>query len=326
MKRLRVALVFGRFGGAYGRIALNGALAMDPEAYRHTVVAREAGRLATHAHAAGIEVIVGGDLSGYDVVHTHGGTRARVAAARAGVPRIVHTWYQIGQPSLERRAARHTDVFLTAGTATADRALRLGLTTPDRIRMIWPAVDLSVPPGGRTRARHLLDLPIGARVVGAVGRIGRAQRPDVFARAIARLPADVYGVWAGAGAHRPAERVRWLGYREDTAELLPGFDVLAMTGRHDGVPCVVVEATAAGVPLAGYVPELIRAGETGLLTAPGNAVQLAEAIALLLDDPVAARRLVAGARERIGDRCQPRSVAAVLDGIYRDETARIRSF
>jgi len=162
----------------------------------------------------------------------------------------------------------------------------------------------------------------------------------VFARAIARLPANVYGVWAdgdgGPAARMPGrlrrrlterlggERLLWLGRRDDIADLLPGFDVLAMTGRHEGVPYAAVEAAAAGVPLVGTVapngPDIIRAGETGLLTAPGDPGQLAGAVGHLLDNPAEARRMSRAALDRVADRCDPRSLALTLDLVYRDSS------
>jgi glycosyltransferase involved in cell wall biosynthesis len=159
----------------------------------------------------------------------------------------------------------------------------------------------------------------------------------VFARAIARLPSNVYGVWAdgdgGPAARLPGrlgqrftehiggERLIWLGRRDDVADLLPGFDVLAMTGRHEGVPYAAVQAAAAGVPLVGTVapsgPDIIRAGETGLLTAPGDPAQLADAIMYLLDNPAEARRMSRAALKRVADRCSPRSLSVTLDEVYR---------
>jgi glycosyltransferase involved in cell wall biosynthesis len=165
----------------------------------------------------------------------------------------------------------------------------------------------------------------------------------VFARAIARLPDRVYGVWAdgdgGPVARLPGrvgrafterlggERLMWLGRRDDIADLLPGFDVLAMTGRHEGVPQVAVEAAAAGVPLVGTAapsgPDIIRAGETGLLTAPGNPAQLADAIGYLLDNPAEARRMSRAALKRVADRCDPRSLSVTLDLVYRGSSPAV---
>jgi glycosyltransferase involved in cell wall biosynthesis len=349
MTRLRVALVLDRFEGGPARAALTAALALDAETYAHTVVTAEAGGLDTWAEESGVEVVrAAGPRAleqalngGYDIVHTHEGTAGRLAAARVGVPRVVHTWYSPPPPTLaERRAARHTDVFLAVGARTASRALRLGLAAPERLRAIWPAVDLPNLASTRTRARRILGLPLGAQVVGGIGPAHGTRRPDVFARAIARLPGGVYGVWAdgdgGPAARLPGrlsrrlterlggERLMWLGRRDDIADLLPGFDVLVMTGRHEGVPYAAVEAAAAGVPLVATVapsgPDIILAGETGLLTAPGDPGQLANAVAYLLDNPAEARRMSRAALTRVADRCSPRSLSVILDAVYRESS------
>lgn len=335
-----------RFEGGPARAALTTALALDRRDFTHTIVTGGAGALDRWAEDSGVPVVrargaqaLTGALAhgAYDVVHTHGGTAGRLAAARAGMPRVVHTWYS--PPSgtaAERRAARHTDVFLAVGARTASRALRLGLVSPQRLRTVWPAVALPDRAGTRTRARRLLGLPLGAQVVGGVGPARGAGRPDVFARAIARLPAGIHGVWADGdggpagrlpghltrrlGVRLGGERLLWLGRREDLPDLLPGFDVLAMTGRHEGVPYVAVEAAAAGVPLVGTVapsgPDIIRAGDTGLLTAPGDPGQLADAIEYLLDNPAEARRMSRAAFTRVAERCDPEALSGVLEEIY----------
>jgi glycosyltransferase involved in cell wall biosynthesis len=349
LTRLRVALVLDRFEGGPARAALTAALALDPEAYDRTVItpagldARTGESGVALVRVRGRQALAEAVRAGaYDVVHTHEGTAGRLAAGRAGVPRVVHTWYSPPAPTIaERRAARCTDAFLAVGARTAARALRLGLASPERLRAIWPAVDLPNLAGTRTRARRLLGLPLGAQVVGGIGPAHGARRPDVFARAIARLPSNVYGVWAdgdgGPAARLPGqlsrrlterlggERLMWLGRRDDIAELLPGFDVLVMTGRHEGVPYAAVEAAAAGVPLVGTVapsgPDIIRTGETGLLTAPGDPGQLADAVAYLLDNPAEARRMSRAALTRVADRCSPKTLSVTLDGIYRGSSS-----
>ncbi|MFC5179920.1 glycosyltransferase [Actinomadura harenae] len=411
-RKLRVATVITRFNGGAGNVALNGALALDPDRYERAVITggvgmdsaaadgsdgsgngsgldvlhgaaavanAAAGDLTPRAYEAGMEITQVRPLvpqisprddraalrtlttvlaeGRYDVVHTHsakGGVIGRIAAARAGVPRIVHTWH--GFPfnefqsrlrrsvyvRLERAAAKHTDAFLAIGSETVTTALRLGLATPDRVRLSWPAVDVSAfeaaaSSGARARARRRLDLPLGVKVVGSIGRLQFQKGPEIFVRALAELPGDVFGLWIGGGPMAPelerlterlglTERMRWLGHRDDVPELLPAFDAMAMASRWEGLPCVLVEAIAAGIPLvATAVPsnqDLVLAGETGMLVPPQDPHGLAVAVATLLDEPVAAARMAERARARVGDWFSPAYLGTVLDETYRGVSRR----
>jgi glycosyltransferase involved in cell wall biosynthesis len=122
------------------------------------------------------------------------------------------------------------------------------------------------------------------------------------------------------------ERMRWLGHRDDVAEVLPAFDLMAMPSRWEGLPCVLVEAIGAGIPLvATAVPsnqDLVLAGETGMLVPPEDPEQLAAAIGALLDDPAAAARMAERARGRIGDWFSPAHLGTVLDETYRGSSKR----
>jgi glycosyltransferase involved in cell wall biosynthesis len=372
--------------GDYERAIVTGAVGIDNAAsesaadvlYGEEAVANAAaGDMTPQAHAAGMEIVQvrplvpqispRDDLAAlktltrvlaegrYDVVHTHsakGGVIGRVAAARAGVPRIVHTWH--GFPfnefqswarrrayiRLERIAAKHTDAFLAIGSETITTALRLGLATPERVRLSWPAVDIdayATAPGSRAQARRRLDLPLGVKVVGSIGRLTFQKGPEIFARALARLPDDVFGLWVGGGAMADElarltaklgieERMRWLGHRDDVADVLPAFDVMAMSSRWEGLPCVLVEAIGAGIPIvATAVPsnqDLVLAGETGMLVPPADPEGLAGAISYLLDNPAMAARMAERARDRVGDWFSPAYLGGVLDDTYRGNSQR----
>lgn len=285
---------------------------------------------------------------GFDVVHTHsakGGVLGRLAAARAGTKRIVHTWH--GFPfhdfmpawrravyvRIERHCAKHTDAFLAVGAQVAVEAMRRKMGSPDRIRTIPPAVErVTYPPGSREQARALLDLPVGVRIVGTVGRVSYQKAPEHFVEAMARQPADVYGVWVGGGEDLDkmkalsqrlglGDRLRWLGHRDDVARLLPAFEVFAMASRYEGLPCVVLEAVAAGVPVVATsvnaLSDVIVPGETGLLVPPQRPAELAAAITYLLDHPSEGRRMAEAAGRRIGHEYEPAALATVLDQVYR---------
>ena len=238
---------------------------------------------------------------------------------------------------LERRSPGAPTPSSRSGRGRPRRALRLGLAGPERIRICRPVVELGEEPGqGRwARARRRLDLPLGVRVVGAVGRLTRQKGPDVFVRALALLPGDVHGLWVGDGPLGDrlarltrrlglADRVRWLGHRDDVAELLPGFDVLAVPSRWAGLPVALLEGVAAGIPVVASavssLDEVVLPRETGLLVAPGDPAELAKALAWMLDRPEIAREMALNARNLVGsqERYSLPRLGAVLAATYRD--------
>ena len=90
-------------------------------------------------------------------------------------------------------------------------------------------------------------------------------------------------------------------YRQATVFVLPS--VITSNGDRDGIPNVLVEAAAVGLPIVSTdvsgIPELIRHRETGLVVPPRNVSALAEALTELLDDAPLCERLRLAAREYI---------------------------
>jgi len=289
----------------------------------------------------------------YDVVHTHSakaGAVGRLAAVRAGTPRVVHTlhgfpfhefqaWWRRGSyVRIERWLGQRTHALLAVGGAVAAEAVRRGLAAPERIRTIPPAVQSGGAVSGtaaRGLARRRLGLPAGIRLVGTVGRIDYQKAPEQWIDALAAVGDDVWGVWIGDGPLRAdllararrrgiAERFRLLGYRDDVAELLPALDVFALASRYEGLPCAIVEAMGAGVPVVATavnaVPDLVVPGETGLLVPADRPHLLGRAIGYLLDEPARAQRMAAQALRQLGDRFAPHTLGVVLDDTYRGRT------
>jgi glycosyltransferase involved in cell wall biosynthesis len=147
--------------------------------------------------------------------------------------------------------------------------------------------------------------------------VGRLKAPKDFltlVRALGRLePASFEAVIVGEGPDRPlledeirglglTDRVRLAGERHDIPELLAASDIFALASSSEGMPVSVLEAMAAGLPVVasrvGGLPEQVVHGETGVLAAPGDPEDLAEALARLVADGELRRRLGAAGRAR----------------------------
>jgi glycosyltransferase involved in cell wall biosynthesis len=376
--QLEVAQIVTRFIAGAGGVALRGVLPLDADRYRITIITGQGGPLTDRAEAAGMRVVIEPSLvaplspsddpralrrltelcrsGGYDVVHTHSakaGALGRLAAHRAGVPWIVHTYHgfpfhEFQNPlrkatyiAIERRLARITDTVLAIGSGVATEALRRGLATPCNLRTIAPVVEaVTIPRTAESRAvaRAELGIDDGTALIGTVGRIDYQKAPEHLIAAVAGLRhADAKAVWIGSGPgereataliHRAglSDRFVLLGERSDVARLLPAFDVFAMASRYEGLPCAVVEAMRCGIPVVATavnsVPDLVVPGETGVLVPPGRPGLLADAIDDLLDDRAKADRLAAAGRVAAGRTFDADGLAQVLDQVYSAHASR----
>lgn len=95
------------------------------------------------------------------------------------------------------------------------------------------------------------------------------------------------------------ERVRVIGYVEDTAGFLSALDIFIMPSLSEGQPLALLEAAANGRCIVatdvGGIPEIIANGVSGIIVSAGDADALADAVALLAADPDRRRGLAAGA-------------------------------
>jgi glycosyltransferase involved in cell wall biosynthesis len=296
-------------------------------------------------------------LKGFDVVHTHSskaGALGRQAAHRLEIGRIVHTFH--GFPfhqfqswprrsayiHIERSVGRFTDVFLAVGPAVAAEAITRRIAPPERVRTIGVglAKALNAPgPLDRAEARRILGVPPGMRVVGTVGRLAFQKAPEDFVHALAGLRrSNVFGVWIGDGPLRAkterlvqklglSGQMLFTGNRTDVEALLPGMDVFAMASRYEGLPCAIVEAMSAGLPVVATtvnaVPDVVIAGETGLLAPPEAPDLLGRAIGHLLDNPAYAARLGAAGRDQLGAQLSADALGAVLGEAYLGRDADV---
>lgn len=151
-------------------------------------------------------------------------------------------------------------------------------------------------------------------LIGWVGRLDRKKRVEDFIRAAALVHAECadarFVVVGGPDAFMPeyADELRalaeelglgacliWTGDRPDVARLLSGLDVLAWLSRGEGMPHVISEAGAAGLPVVATrdngTLQQIRHAETGLFVPHEDPVAVAHALLLLIHDAQLRARL-----------------------------------
>jgi len=148
------------------------------------------------------------------------------------------------------------------------------------------------------------------KIILALGRLHENKAFDVLIKAMPAIPGAQ--LWlAGEGPLRAeleqlardlgvADRVRFLGWREDVASLMASADLFVCPSRHEPLGNVVIEAWAHGVPVVAAASEgprqLITSGVDGLLAAVDDPVELAAAITEMVEDPDLAARLGAAGR------------------------------
>lgn len=95
-----------------------------------------------------------------------------------------------------------------------------------------------------------------------------------------------------------------LGKRSDAAKFLLAFDIFFLSSIKEGLPYVLLEAGAAGLPVVatkvGGTPEIIDHMKNGILVPPKNPKAMAEAIKFLIDNPEKRREFGEKLKEKVG--------------------------
>ncbi len=154
-------------------------------------------------------------------------------------------------------------------------------------------------------------------LVGAAGRLSPEKGFDVLIDAAAKIcanRADVGFVLFGDGPLRSTlaaqierrgldGRFLLAGFSDEFDRYLPHFDIFVQSSHTEGLPNVILEASAAKVPVlataVGGTPELIADGENGLLIPPGDAAALVCRLCELLDDRQKREALGEEGRKRV---------------------------
>lgn len=267
-----------------------------------------------------------------DLVHTHSskaGILGRAAARREGVPLVVHSihgwafgrhqsapvrWAYL---TAEKLAARWTSHYIAVSGNNVEEGVRLGILDGEGATVIRSGIDLSAFRAGRggDEVRTELGVPHRAPLVVQVACFKPQKAPERFvelaARVHARIPEARFLLVGDGELRRDLERRRAAagldgrlllpGWRRDVPAVLAAATVVTLTSRFEGLPRALVEARAAGVPVAAMevdgVAEVIRDGTNGFLVPEGDSAALAARVVELIEDGALCRRFAEAGRD-----------------------------
>jgi glycosyltransferase involved in cell wall biosynthesis len=287
-----------------------------------------------------------------DVIHSNG-FKAHLVAARGRPPDVALVWhmheYISGRPvtrSLLRRYARRChDIVAVSESVAAD--VRRALDQRTSVRVIHNAVDLerfapAGPAADLDRLSGLAPLPPGTVRVGLIATFSRWKGHEAFLKALSLIPAsrrirgyviggavyetagsqfamsELQGIAAGLGL---ADRVGFTGFVHETDEAMRALDVVVHASiEPEPFGLVIAEAMACGRAVltsgVGGAGELVHDGEDALTHRPGDAVHLANGIALLAEDESLRARIARAARATAVDRFDARRLSGQFRSVY----------
>jgi glycosyltransferase involved in cell wall biosynthesis len=282
----------------------------------------------------------------YDLVHAHTPRTALVgsrAARRAGVPFVYHVHSPAGRDST-RRLVNWTNAFVE--WATVRSAARLIAVSPslrqymidhgfsdERIVYVPNGVPCVEPPIERRRPRSTWTLGAvalfrprkGIEILLEALALLRSNGGDVRLRAVGGFETPAYESSIQCLVERLgiADAVEWTGFTRNVRRELAQIDLFVLPSLFgEGLPMVVLEAMAAGLPVIASrvdgVPEAVRHRETGLLMDPDSVSQLATAVEEFIGGGVDYVALSEAARRRHAEAFSDATMAAGVAAVYRD--------
>ena len=214
--------------------------------------------------------------------------------------------------SLAEKIAR-ADFLFCIGSFARSQAMRL--SDPAH----WRKIDVARLGVDTAQFAPRAAASAGSFHILCVGRLVAAKGQYVLVEAARRLAAErrdfrvtivgagpeEQGLRAAIGEAGLARHVTMAGAlnQDEVRRLYGEADAFVLPSFAEGIPVVLMEAMASGVPCVTTritgIPELIRSDDEGLLVAPSDAEALAAAIARLIDDPALRARIAAAARRRV---------------------------
>lgn len=243
---------------------------------------------------------------------------AGLAALLTGVPKILlscrslaPTNFAFNQPYMRpiyKFLAQFPQVTFLNNSKAGATDYRRWLGTPAMsIKVIRNGFDFSKSPSTTELARlredyrHKLGIPQSSRLIGVVMRISEEKRPwlwvEIAQHVAARIPRAHFLVVGDGPLRAQVETkahkvlpgaVHFPGHEKYVMEVLAAMDMFLLTSRVEGLPNVLIEAQAVGIPVVSFdvggAREAMNHPHTGWLLESADAKEIAARIVKLLSD------------------------------------------
>jgi glycosyltransferase involved in cell wall biosynthesis len=292
----------------------------------------------------------------YDLVHSFGpkaGLLAAVAGRIARVPARLHTftgqvWATRMGPmrtllrSADRSIARLATHILTDSFSQRDFLDSEGIVPLSKCHVLGQGsvcgVDVArfrPDPEARAAVRAELDLASTAPLVLYLGRINKDKGVLDLARAFGELSGASQAILLFVGLDEGglrgeimalcaggASQVRFVPYTNAPERYLAAADILCLPSYREGFGTVIIEAAAAGVPVAASriygTVDAVQDGKTGLLFNPGDAHDIERKLSVLLEQDDLRRDMGSAARARAIAEFSQQKIVTALSDYYQD--------
>jgi glycosyltransferase involved in cell wall biosynthesis len=288
-----------------------------------------------------------------DIVHTHSGKAGvigRLAAARAGVPVVVHT---IHGPSFgpfqgalanriftqaERRAGRVTTHFISVAEAMTEQYLAASIGRREQYSTIWSGFDLApfLTASNDLVLRARLGIGPEDLVIGKIARLFKLKgHDDLFAaaREIVRQVPQAKFLLVGDGPWRDRfeRQLEQSGLKRhfiftglvppaEVSHHVGVMDVLVHLSRREGLPRALPQAMAAGKPVVAYdcdgAREVCVPDQTGFLLPAGDQSGLIQAVSSLAQSPELRHQLGERGRQLARERFEVGRMVEAIHACY----------
>jgi glycosyltransferase involved in cell wall biosynthesis len=297
-------------------------------------------------------------INHYDIVHTHttkAGILGRIASRIAGVPVIIHglhgSTFQAFNSGLlnwllflfERLTGRFTDAYISVSEVLSSKYIEKGIGEKEKYYTVYSGMKLDKFYNIKKNIdyeKKQRELGINPRyfIIGNVARMemrkGHKFLLDAFKKIIMeRKDCPLKLLIIGEGEERGnlesyvrelnlEEKVIFTGYREDVEEFMALMDIFVLTSLREGLPRVLVQAAAVGIPLIAFnvdgVSEIIKDNQNGFLIRPRDVEQLASRIIKYIDNQELVLLHSQRGREFIKDKWSIEDMVDKIDKIYQD--------